>query len=72
MVPMGLQNLSLIGRFLYCVLNLESPLREVLLYNYSEGCTSLKKGTNIELPHNHRLQTAVLQNNIQKQLVINN
>jgi len=42
------------------------------MYNYSEGCTSLKKRTNSELPHNHKLQTAVLQNNIQKQLVINN
>ena len=33
MVPLGLQNLSLIGRFLYCVLNSESPLREVPLYS---------------------------------------
>jgi len=31
MVPLGLQNLSLMGRFLYCDLNSESPLREVPL-----------------------------------------
>jgi len=32
MVSLGLQNLSLIGKFLYCVFNSESPLREVPLY----------------------------------------
>jgi len=32
MVPFGLQNLSLIGRFLCYVLNSESPVREVPLY----------------------------------------
>ena len=35
MVPLGLQNVSLIGRFLYYVLNSESPLREVPLYRHT-------------------------------------